>query len=97
MKTSAIRLGIVFISLKFTAQVYNNPEKFKVGQVMEFHECQADSINPGSKGSGQVWDFSNLRKKSDELLMEKIIKISETKYKKKFKAADFAEKTRTAL
>jgi hypothetical protein len=59
---------------------------------MEFYECRSDSVNPGQGGSNQVWDFGYLEKKSDEILIEKIIYTKESKYKKEFKTAEFAEK-----
>jgi flagella basal body P-ring formation protein FlgA len=90
MKTNFIT--IVVLNLNLLAQVYHNPENFKIGQIMEFYECIADSINPGPRGTNQFWDFSKLRKKSDEILTERIVKTSETPYKKEFKQAEFAEK-----
>lgn len=69
-----------------------NAENFTEGVVLTFQNCESENIEVGKAGKNKLWDFSELKKKNNDLTIEEMILPESTAFDKEFSEANLVEK-----
>tara|TARA_Y100000588_G_scaffold384239_1_gene475109 strand:- start:4528 stop:5292 length:765 start_codon:yes stop_codon:yes gene_type:complete len=69
-----------------------NAEDFSIGTTLVFQNCKTENIHPGKAGKNLIWDFSKLKKKENDTVIEQMVLPKFTDYDTIFPQANMVEK-----